>query len=250
MISGFAGKVALVTGAANGVGSAVAEAFAREQALVFAADIDDARGEALVARIVETGGKAKFVHVDLGDDEAVGRLFDRIGDAGGRLDVAVNNAAVDVEVGDQAGLWDLATMERVIRINLMGVFHCLRRELRWMEQQQGGAIVNVASLAGLIGVAGKPAYTASKHALVGLTRAAAIQFGPAGVRVNAVCPSAIRTEMFRIQGISDERIEAAHPLNRIAEPSDIADAVLWLCSPRSRHITGHPLVVDAGYMAY
>jgi len=132
---------------------------------------------------------------------------------------------------------------------VMGVFHCMQHELRQMERQRGGAIANVSSTAGLTGVEGKPAYTAAKHAVVGLTRAAALQYGPAGVRVNAICPSGIRTAMYRIQGLDDDAMIAAHPLRRIADPSDIADAAIFLCSDRARNITGHPMVVDAGVMA-
>jgi len=246
----FTDKVVLVTGAANGVGRAIAEGFAAEGGRVFATDVDAANGRDVVAKIVSEGGNATFIHADLTDDAAIARLFAQLEQAGDALDIAVNNAAIDIEVGNQAGLWEPETMDRVFSINVMGVFNCMRRELRWMERQGRGAIVNIASLAGLVGVGGKPAYTAAKHAVVGLTRAAAIQFGPAGVRVNAVCPSAIRTEMLRIQGVDDEVMKSVHPLRRIAEPSDIADAAIWLCSDRAQHITGHPLVIDAGYMAY
>jgi len=245
----FDGKTVLVTGAANGVGLATARAFASEGARVFVADIDAARGAQAAEAIVADGGSAIFLHADMADAASIQAMFDRILSGGGRLDAAVNNAAIDLEVGNERGSWRDETMERVWRVNVMGVFHCLQHELRHMELQRAGAIVNVSSLAGLTGVEGKPAYTAAKHAVVGLTRAAALQYGPAGVRVNAICPSGIKTEMYRIQGLDDDAMIAAHPLRRIADPGDIADAAIFLCSDRARNITGHPMVVDAGRMA-
>ncbi len=245
----FEGKTALVTGAANGVGLATAQAFAVEGAKVFLADIDEARGVQAAAAIEAAGGAASFIYADMASAESIGALFERVLADGGGLDAAVNNAAIDLEVGNERGSWSDATMERVWRINVMGVFHCMQHELRHMEARRAGAIVNVSSLAGLTGVLGKPAYTSAKHAVIGLTRAAALQYGPAGVRVNAVCPSGIKTEMYRIQGLDDDAMIAAHPLRRIADPEDVADAVIWLCSDRARNITGHPMVVDAGRMA-
>ncbi len=244
------GRTALVTGGANGVGRAIGKRLAHEGAHVIATDIDAAAGHAVRDEVVAAGGTADFIRADLAEEPDIERLFAHIVDLGRPLDVAVNNAAIDLETGSQSGRWDAATMERVWRVNVMGAFHCMRHELEMMMGQGRGAIVNISSLAGLVGVLGKPAYTASKHALIGLTRAAAIQYGPSGIRVNAVCPSAIRTDMLEIQGLDEAALIANHPLRRIAEPEDIADAALWLCSDQSRHITGHPLVIDAGRMAY
>ncbi|MBB4632682.1 NAD(P)-dependent dehydrogenase (short-subunit alcohol dehydrogenase family) [Sphingosinicella soli] len=214
------------------------------------ADLDAAGGADTVALIERGGGCGFFVAVDVGREASVALLFEAVLAGAAGLDILVNNAAIDLEVGEEAGAWRSETMDRVWRVNVMGAFHCMRRALPVMEARRRGAVVNVASTAGLTGVRGKPAYTAAKHALVGLTRVAAIQYGPAGVRVNALCPSAIRTDMLAIQGIDEAALIANHPLGRIADPGDIADAAFWLCSDQSRHITGHPLVIDGGRSAY
>jgi len=243
----FAGKVALVTGAGGGIGRAVACALAAEGASVIVADIVDA-GQDTVALIEAAGGRAAFVRTDVQLSADTAAMVRQAVTRFGRLDIAINNAGIDPEVAPEAE-WDEAAMARIMGVNVQGVFLCLKHEIAQMLKQGGGAIVNLASAAGVVGVVNKPAYTASKHAVVGLTKASALQYASRGIRINAVCPGAVDTPMLQENlgnGVDKSLVGAYHPIGRLASPEDIARAVLWLCSADAGYVVGHALVVDGG----
>lgn len=235
------GKIALVTGAGSGIGLAVTRTFLREGARVIAADIE--RGA--------TPSEARFVRCDVSSADDVAALFDSIE----RLDVAVNNAGVEGARGVVAD-YDLAEWQRVLAINLTGVFLCMQQEIRLMQRTGGGAIVNVSSIYGARGAANAPAYTASKHGVLGLTRSAALEVATSGIRVNAVCPGYIETPMVMERGLaagSDPekyaRIAERQPIKRLGRPEEIAEAVLWLASDGSSFVSGAALFADGGLTA-
>jgi len=243
----FKGRAALVTGAGGGIGRAVACALAAEGASVVVADIVDA-GSETVALIEAAGGTAVFVRTDVQSSADTVAMVREAVTRFGRLDIAINNAGIDPEVASEAE-WDEAAMARILGVNVQGVFLCLKHEIAQMLTQGGGAIVNLASAAGVVGVANKPAYTASKHAVVGLTKASALQYASRGIRINAVCPGAVDTQMLQDNlggGVDKALVGANHPIGRLASPEEIARAVLWLCSEDSGYVVGHALVVDGG----
>lgn len=250
--SGFAGKVVLVTGGASGIGRAVVERLAADGARLVIADILAGDGERVAEQVRQAGGEAVFVHTDVRHSDQVQAMVGTALDAYGRLDCAVNNAGVE------HGLQALADFgeedwERVQDINLKGVWLCLKYELPVMVRQGQGSIVNLASVAGLVGAALFGPYVASKHGVVGLTRTAALEYGRMGVRVNAVCPSAIRTEMFERslvdrQDLADKLVRNS-PMRRLGEPAEVAEAVVWLCSDAASFVNGHALTVDGGMTA-
>jgi len=244
----FQGKSVLVTGAASGIGRETALAFAAQGAKVVVSDVSEA-GNQTVEAIRAAGGEAVFVRGDVSKSADVKATVAEAVRAFGRLDIAVNNAGIDPEVSPEAE-WDEAVFAKVIAVNLEGVFLCMKHEIEQMlAQGDGGAIVNVASMAGLIGVGYKPCYTASKHAVVGLTRAAALQYGKRGIRVNAVCPAAVDTAILAGNLTSPEAramVDAAHPIGRMGQPADIAAAILWLASDQAGFVTGHAMAVDGG----
>ncbi|SHG94458.1 glucose 1-dehydrogenase [Halobaculum gomorrense] len=251
-MNGIDGGVAVVTGAAAGIGRASARRFASEGASVVVADIDADDLAETVDLIEADGGEATAVETDVSDDDDVAALVESTIDTYGVPDFACNNAGIE---GSSAPLSDqsLDDYKRVIDVNQTGVWNCLTEELAVMADNGGGAIVNMSSIAGLSAAGGGP-YVASKHGVVGLTRVAAAEYGPAGVRVNAVCPGVIDTEM--IDRASEEmgeegidQIVRAKPLRRMGDPDEVAAAVVWLCSEESSFVTGHPLVVDGGYVA-
>lgn len=247
-----ADSVALVTGAATGIGRATALAFARAGCHVALADRDSARGEAAAAEVAALGRQALFVATDVADPEQVGRLHLAIDQRFGRLDVACNNAGIEGENGATADC-SLENWDRVIGVNLRGVFLCMREQLRLMQRQGHGAIANIASVAGLVGFAGLPAYCASKGGVVQLTRAAALEYAELGIRVNAVCPGVIQTEMIdrltHRDAAAERQFAAMHPMNRMGTVAETADTVVWLCSPQASFITGQALAVDGGLVA-
>ena len=246
------GKVALVTGASAGIGRAAALAFAREGAHVAVADVDIGRGEETAANVEELGVDAIFIRTDVSDASSVAELIHGTVDRLGRLDFAFNNAGIE---GAQAPTADctIENWNRTITVNLNGVFFCMREEIPRMLDHGGGVIVNNSSVAGLVGFAGIPAYTASKHGILGLTKTAALEYATQGIRVNAVCPGVIDTEMITRfthgdAAVADQLLET-EPVARLGAPAEIADAVVWLCSERASFVTGHALVVDGGFVA-
>lgn len=252
MSGGMAGSVALVTGAASGIGRATAEAFAREGARVVVSDVAAGAGEAVAAAIRERGGQAVFAACDVSRPERVEALVARTVEAFGRIDFAFNNAGVEGETAPTAECTE-ANWDRVMGINLKGVWLCMREEIPRMLAQGGGAIVNCSSVAGLVGFPGIAAYAASKHGLIGLTRTAALEYAARGIRVNAVCPGVIRTPMVeRFTGGEAEaqaQLVASEPIGRMGTPEEVAAAVVWLCSDAASFVTGHAMVVDGGFVA-
>lgn len=238
-----------MTGGASGLGRASALAFAREGARVVVADVDVDGGEETVASVVAAGGEGVFVRTDVTSDDDVAALVDGVVARFGRLDCALNNAGTTGPTAFTAD-YSVDDWNRTIALNLTSVFLCLRREIPAMLAGGGGAIVNMASGAGISGFAGLPAYVASKHGVVGITRASALEYGPQGVRINAVCPGSTRTPMLEGFMGGDERIEKmmtrSVPLGRLGRPEEIAEAVVWLCSDAASFVIGHAFVADGG----
>ena len=245
-------KVALVTGGASGIGHATAIAMAEEGATVVVCDRDAAQGGAVAAALCADGARATFHEMDVADAGSVATAFDAIMAQHGRIDCAFNNAGV---AGDDRFIADTsdAEWERVTSINLTGVWLCLRREIQEMLPRGGGSIVNTASVAGLVGWRGGAAYAATKHAVVGLTRSAALEYARQNIRVNAVCPGVIDTPM--AAGLQQdtsglrERLLRKHPQGRFGQAAEIAAAVVWLLSAQASFTNGHALTVDGGYSA-
>ncbi|MCL4293827.1 MAG: glucose 1-dehydrogenase [Acidimicrobiia bacterium] len=251
-MSELAGKVGIVTGAATGIGRAAAEALAAVGAAVVVADVDEARGEKVAAGIVERGGRAVFVRTDVSDDADVSAMVGRAVQEFGGLDVAFNNAGVE---GTPAPLHETTpeAWARTVAVDLTGVWSCLRHEVPAMLGRGGGSIVNCSSVAGLVGFPAMAAYVASKHGVIGLTRTAALEYATEGIRVNAVCPGVIDTEMVarftHDTAEAEEALLASEPVGRMGRPEEIADAVVWLCSERSSFVTGQAIAVDGGFVA-
>ncbi len=248
-----AGKVAVVTGGGSGIGRAACEIFAREGASVVVGDINIEGGEETVRLIEQAGGKAVFVKCDVSQAADCEALVNTAVVNFGSVDCAFNNAGVE---GESCKLADASEENFMLnyKVNILGVFLCMKYQIKQMLQQEnGGAIVNTASDAGLIGVKNLGQYSAAKHAVVGLTKSAALDYATKKIRVNAVCPGPIRTPM--LQRIFDESPKvgeamiAAQPVKRLGEASEIGDAAVYLCSDSASYITGHALPVDGGYMA-
>ena len=253
IVNGLQGKVTLVTGGGSGIGRATALAFARGGAQVVVADQDIEAGEETV-RLIEAGGSsALFTWMDVRQASAVESAIQRSVQTYGRLDCAVNNAGIEgsiVAVSEQSE----HEVEQTIEVNLKGIWLCLRSELRQMLQQGGGgSIVNMSSILGLQGAANYAIYSASKHGVIGLTRSAAREYAPFGIRINAVCPGTIRTAMLERELAIHPEAEAvwiaAHPVGRLGLPEEVAEAVVWLCSDAASFVIGHALVVDGGRTA-
>jgi len=246
------GKVALITGAGSGIGRTTAILFAAEGAMVAVSDVSVDGGEETVRQIRQAGGEAVFVKADVSSATEVENMVSKTVETYGRLDYAVNNAGMEAQPTPTADYTE-ADFDRTIAVNLKGTWLCLKYEIRQMLGQGAGVVVNVSSIAGLVGVPAMSAYVAAKHGIVGLTRTAALEYGTTGIRVNAVCPSAVRTPLMEqvIAGMPElgENMEANHPLGRIGDPKEIAESILWLCSDEASFVTGHALAVDGGYLA-
>ena len=247
----FEDKVALVTGGSSGIGRSTALAFAKEGAKVVVADVLVAEGKETVQMIKQTGGQAIFVKTDVTREDEVKTLIEKAVETYGRLDCAFNNAGVNEPTALLTECTE-ETWDRVISINLKGVWLCMKYEVPQMTKQGGGAIVNTSSIAGLTGQ-GTIAYAASKHGVVGLTRTAALQCAQTGIRVNCVCPATINTPMVQRLIADHPELESyvtnMQPMGRIGQPEEVAQAVIWLCSDAASFVTGHPLSVDGGLVA-
>jgi NAD(P)-dependent dehydrogenase (short-subunit alcohol dehydrogenase family) len=248
----FEGKVVLVTGGTSGIGRAAAVAFGKEGAKVVVSGRRPAEGEETVALVKKAGGDARFVRADVAKDADVKALVAATVQAYGRLDFAFNNAGVEEEPGAYLERSE-AFYDNIMDVNVKGVWLSMKYEIPEIIKAGGGAIVNNASIAGLIGAGGVAIYVASKHAVVGLTKSAALEFAKSNIRVNVVCPGAIETAMFeRFAGNKPEfreRMLDMHPLGRAGRPEEIADAVVWLCSEKASFVTGVSLPLDGGYTA-
>jgi len=246
------GKVAIVTGGTSGIGRDTSVLFAKAGAKVVVAGRRDAEGKETVDLIRSAGGDGLFVKTDVAKAGDVAALVQKTVEKFGRLDVAFNNAGIEgawIPVTEQSEEeWD-----RTIDINLKGVWLCLKHEIRQMlKQGSGGAIVNMASVAGLMGFAGSATYCASKHGVIGLTKSAALETAKSGIRINAVCPAVIETPMAD-RAFADPVFQkfalGLHPIGRFGKPREIAEAVLWMCSDRASFMTGHSIVLDGGFLA-
>ncbi len=247
------GKIALVTGAAGGIGRAAAQIFAREGAKVVVSDLQEENGQETVDLIRQAGGEAVFVRCDVSKAAEVENLIQQVVATYGRLDCAYNNAGVE-------GAWTRiheCTEENFdfnYNVNLKGVFLCLKYQIRqFLEQKSPGAIVSTASIAGLVGSKNAGAYVAAKHGVLGLTKTAALEYGTKDIRVNAVCPGVVRTPMLERMFETNPQMEAAmlgfEPIGRFGAPAEIGEAAVWLCSDQASFVTGHPMVVDGGAVA-
>jgi len=254
MSARMSGKIALVTGAGMGIGRASALAFAREGAKVVVSDINSDTGKETVSLIKEAGGEAVFVKADVSKSDEVQALINKTVETYGRLDYAHNNAGISGTPATPTADCTEENWDNVMNINLKGTWFCMKHEIPVMLKNGGGAIVNTASKAGLIGAGhGVPAYVASKHAVVGLTKAAALEYAKKGIRVNAVCPGIVLTELVQRFWDADPEVKehAADdiPMGRLASPEEIAESVIWLSSDSASFVTGHALAIDGGTVA-
>lgn len=248
----IADKVAIVTGAASGIGRATALRFADAGAKVVVSDVNEVGGEDTVDMIHKQGGEALFVLTNVADAGSVERMVKTAIDAYGRLDIGINNAGI-------GGVWAKTAeyphddWHQVLAVNLTGVFYCMQAELKPMLAQGCGAIVNTASVAGLRALDNAPAYAASKHGVIGLTRSAAREYAKRNIRINAVCPVFTRTPLFDetllVREDLEERFRRMIPMQRYGEPRDIAEAIFWLASDASSFVTGQALSLDGGLTA-
>ncbi|WP_428533384.1 glucose 1-dehydrogenase [Rhodopila sp.] len=248
------GKVALVTGGGNGIGREAALAFAREGARVAVADLEAEAAAETVSLINAGGGQAISLSADVTVSAQVQAMLQGAIAGYGRLDCAFNNAGIAGHQVDAAGQltheWSEASFDRMIEVNLKGVWLCMKHEISLMLSAGGGAIVNTASIAGLIGLRTSSAYVAAKHGVIGLTKSAAVEYAEDNIRVNAVCPGYIVTRMTALHRQQrSEAVIARTPMRRFGEPREIAETVVWLCSDRASYVTGAAYEVDGGLTA-
>lgn len=241
-------KVALVTGSATGIGLACAQAFAKAGDITVLTDIDDPKEQA--RELVSAGYKALSRRCDVSDTRAVEETVDWIAATLGRLDAALNNAGIQTPQRPMAEITD-DEFDRTVAVDLKGVWNCMRYEIRQMLRQGGGTIVNTSSQGGVTGFPGQAAYIACKHAVIGLTRTAALDYASRNIRINAICPGVIRTpmaeELMRRNPLLEKELVRDIPAGRLGSPEEIANAVLWLSSPQASFIDGHALLVDGGF---
>ena len=251
-MAGYRGRVALITGASSGIGRAAALAFAERGAQLVLADVNAEGGEDTARQVVGAGGHALFIEADVSKATDVAALLEATGRAFGRLDFAFNNAGIE---GEMVSTVDSSeeNWNRVIDVNLKSVWLCMKHELPYLLERRAGAIVNCASIAGLVGFSNASAYAASKHGILGLTKSAALEVAAVGVRINAVCPGVIRTPMvdraIRKRPELAQDLVAGEPMGRLGAPDEVARAVLWLCSDEAAFVTGVALPVDGGWVA-
>ncbi len=243
-------KVALVTGGSSGIGRAAAQIMAREGARVVVADIAQDGGEEIAALIRRNGREAVFIRADVAKAGDVEALIRQTVALYGRLDCALNNAGTSGNVAATADC-TLEDWERVMRVNLFGVWYCMKYEIPQMLKSGGGAIVNTSSISGLHGVRNQAAYSASKHGVIGLTKTAALEYGKAGIRVNALCPGWTISGMTQKREVHDvdPAFLSNYAVGRAGTPEEVAESAVWLCSDRASFVNGHALIVDGGRMA-
>jgi NAD(P)-dependent dehydrogenase (short-subunit alcohol dehydrogenase family) len=251
-LNNFDDKVVLITGAGNGIGRATALAFAQQGASIVVADINRDDGEKTTAMITEAGGAATFVLCDVTKDHDVQSMVNVTLETYGKLDIAFNNAGIEIEQSKLAD-GDEATYDKIMDVNVKGVWRCMKYQIPALLQQSTSAIVNTASIAGLGAAPKMSIYSASKHAVIGLTKSAAVEYGKKGLRVNAICPAVIDTEMFRRATQNDPQkeqyVRSLHPVGRIGQAEEVAAAVLYLCSDLAGFTTGIALPIDGGATA-
>ncbi len=248
----FENKVALVTGASSGIGRETSLAFAKEGAKVVVSDINTKGGEETVELIKKAGGEAKFIKNDVSDANEVKKMIEETVKLYGSLDIAINNAGIGGAWGRLAD-YDIEEYQKVIDVNVSGVFYCLKYEIQQMLKQGGGAIVNISSIAGLKGLQNSGPYSASKHAVLGLTKTAALEYATKNIRVNAIAPVFTLTplfeQIFKINAEYEEKLKNNVPMKRYGSVQDIANGILWLCSDQAGFITGHTMPIDGGMTA-
>lgn len=250
MESNFKNKVAIITGGSFGIGRATAIAFSKKGARVVIVDwVED---QETLNQIKSTGAEAIFIKCDVSKAEDVRMMVKKTIDTFGRLDYAFNNAGIEGIRGTTVDCTE-ENWDKTIAINLKGVWLCMKYQLPELLKQGSGSIVNCASIAGMIGYQDLPAYVASKHGIIGLTKTAALEFAKSGIRINAVCPGVIKTPMIdRLTGNNKEaenQYASMEPIGRLGRPEEIANAVVWLCSDEASFITGHAMAVDGGWLA-
>jgi NAD(P)-dependent dehydrogenase (short-subunit alcohol dehydrogenase family) len=252
MTQKLAGKIALVTGGGGGIGRATSLAYAGEGAKVAVVDVNGPAAREVAAAVVSRGGEAIGIETDVSRGDQVATMVEKVVAHFGRLDIAFNNAGIDIE-HEPLGKTTEETFDKLMSVNVKGVWLCMKYEIQQMLLQGGGAIVNTSSIGGLIGAPRQPIYGATKHAVLGMTKAAAVEYGRKGIRINAVCPGIIRTEMTERAIARDPRrqayVEQAHPIGRLGEAEDIARSVVFLSSDDAAFIIGHSLAVDGGFTA-
>jgi NAD(P)-dependent dehydrogenase (short-subunit alcohol dehydrogenase family) len=246
------GKVAFITGATSGIGEATSKTLARRGAKVVVSGRREALGQRVVNQIRSEGGEAIFITTDVNSEESIGKAISGAVDQYDRLDIGVNNAGIALETLPLADC-DGEKLQQMLQTNVMGVFWCMKHEIQQMLKQESGAIVNLASIAGLNGIPYASTYAATKHAVVGLTKSAALDYATKNIRVNAVAPGAVRTDIILQQmnfGTYDEKtVIEMFPVKRMGNPQEIANGIAWLCSDESSYATGHILAIDGGFTA-
>lgn len=246
----FKDRVVLITGASSGIGAETARAFARDGASVFLVARRTDRGEAVAAGIRESGGEATFYGADMADPGQIAAMVKACVKTYGRLDIAFNNAGISGDFYVETHLHSEKAWDDLLAINLTGVWYCMRHEIPQILKSGGGAVINMASMAGLKGFAGSSGYAASKFGVIGITKAAALEYAPRGVRINCVCPAIIRSEMadeiFLQTEESRAQADQAHPIGRIGEPEEVASVVTWLASDDASFVLGEAIQIDGG----